>query len=207
MITFGAWCIRAGTLYESPRAGSLNAAGSRPPHLHVTVPAGVVLPPGASSASGSPAGSVPVVAVVRFATGGTCAASPAGCDRGFIVERLVWVDGTDVPLQPLIEPGQGAGLDASAPEPDNPEILPLAAVLARPATVSRLDAAAGTAAQRATSLRGPVWYVRDVILARDGALLPRWLDLDPLSGRLLATAPLTEVPPTVVVGPSPGPQG
>lgn len=193
LITFGAWCDRDGLLYQSARAGGLDSAGQRPPHLHVIVPSGVVLPADVASSSGPGAsGSVPVVVIGRFDAPG-CAADPASCDHGFVVERLVWASGEDVPATALIEPGQGEGLSADPPETEDDELVPLMSVLARPATITRLDAAAGAVAERIRKFAGPFWYVRDVILARDGSLLPRWVLLDPGTGKTLATAPASPI--------------
>jgi len=201
----GAWCNRFGTLFESPPAGGLGTGGFRPPHLHVTMPAGVVLPSSATSPGAASAGSIPVELIGRFAVPGSCGPSPQACDQGFIAERVLWAGGSEAPLKPLVEPRQGAGFSLTPPVTTDVRVVTLVAVLARPATVALLDQAAGVAAARIKSQTTPVWYVRDVILADNGSLLPRWLLLDAYTGTLLATAP-SEAPP-VADQPSAAPRG
>jgi hypothetical protein len=204
MITDGAWCDRFGTLFESTPAGGLGI-GARPPHLHVTIPAGVVLPTSVTSPGAASVGFVPVELIGRFAVPGSCRADPQACDQGFVVERLLWAGGSEAALQPLLEPRQGAGLSLTPPVSSDANVVTLVAVLARPATVARLDAAAGAVAERLKSPTTLVWYLRDVILADDGALMPRWLLLDPNTGTLLATAP-SDSPPVAVAAPRSTPQ-
>ena len=218
MVTSGAWCSRLGTLFESPPvggqgAGSLGAGGSRPPHLHVVIPAGVVLPASVTSPGAASAGAVPVELIGRFAVTGSCGGAAQACDQGFVVERVLWAGGSSEALQPLLEPTQGAGLSLTPPVTRDANVVTLVAVLARPATEARLDPAAGVAAARIKSQATPVWYIRDLILADDGSLLPRWLLLDPYTGTLLATAP-SDSPPVALAAPpstaapaSPAPRG
>ncbi|MFN8631329.1 MAG: hypothetical protein U0838_13740 [Chloroflexota bacterium] len=182
---------RRAALPVRPR-GRLDSAGQRPPHLHVIVPSGVVLPGVASGKPGPGAsGSVPVVVIGRFDAPG-CAADPASCDHGFVVERLVWASGEDVPATALIEPGQGEGLSTDPPRPRTASWCRSCRCWPGP----RRSRAWTRRRERWPSIRkfaGPFWYVRDVILARDGSLLPRWVLLDPGTGKTLATAPASPI--------------
>jgi hypothetical protein len=195
LVTFGAWCDRTGTIFQEPTRDGLSADGFRPPHLHLVVPAGVILP---SSISGGATGAFPVEVLGRFAAAGSCRLDPAACEQGFVVERVVWANGADVALKPLLEPGQGTGISPTPPVTASQNVVTLLAVLARSATVARLDSVAGAAALRMAPIKGfskgSVWYIRDVVIADDGSLLPRWLLMDALTGNLLATAP-SDLPP------------
>jgi hypothetical protein len=149
----------------------------------------VVLPSGIKAGA-----SVPVVAIGQFQVPGSCAPNPGSCEHGFVVERVGWVNGTDEMLQPLREARNDAGAAAAPPGTPRRDVLQLLAVLAPPATITRLDPAAGAVAARLKRGRDPIWYVRDVVLAQDGSLLPRWVLYDPVDGAFLATAP-SDVPP------------
>jgi hypothetical protein len=184
-----AWCNRLGTLSDAPFESRTGSSGGPPPHLHVTLPAGVVLPSGIRAGA-----SVPVVAIGQFQVPGSCGANRGSCEHGFIVERVVWVNGTEAALQPLREATRGADASAVPPVPSRPDVLTLLAVLAPPTVVTQLDPVAGAVAARLKRDSEPIWYVRDVILARDGSRLPRWVLLDPIDGAFLATAP-SDVPP------------
>jgi hypothetical protein len=184
-----AWCNRLGTLSDAPFASRVGSSGGPPPHLHVTLPAGVVLPSGIRAGA-----SVPVVAIGQFEVPGSCAANRGSCEYGFVVERVVWVNGTEAALQPLREAARGPDATATPPETPRPDVLQLMAVLAPPTVVTQLDPVAGAVAARLKRGAGLIWYVRDVILARDGSRLPRWVLLDPVNGAFLATAP-SDVPP------------
>jgi len=211
MITFGAWCDRLGTLFDSPTAGGLGASGARPAHLHVTVPPGVVLPSAVTGGSAAAAGPVAVEVIGRFGVAGSCGADPGTCDQGFVVERVVWAGDADATLRPLLEPRQGAGIALTPPASADQHVVTLLAVLARPATVARLDPAAGAAAARLGKIAGfanvAVWYMRDVVIADDGSLFPRWLLVDAYTGKMLATAPSDLPPVASAPQPSAGPRG
>jgi hypothetical protein len=202
--TSGAWCDRVGLLFETPAAGP--ETGTRGPHLHVTIAAGVQLPPDVTATARAAAtGSTPIVVLGDFDTP-RCVGEAGSCDRGFVIERLVWANGGAVPLPALV--ASGVESDATGPpEAADARVIPLLAVLARPATIAQLNPTAGAIAGRVPELRGPLWYVRDVILAQDGYLIPRWVLFDPLTGKLLATAPVTatsftpsDAPPAALPG-------
>jgi hypothetical protein len=184
-----AWCNRLGTLSDAPFASRVGSSGGPPPHLHVTLPAGVVLPSGIRAGA-----AVPVVAIGQFEVPGSCAANRGSCEYGFVVERVVWVDGAEAALQPLREAVRGPDATAAPPETPRPDVLQLMAVLAPPTVVTQLDPVAGAVAARLKKGSQVIWYVRDVVLARDGSRLPRWVLLDPVDGAFLATAP-SDVPP------------
>ena len=75
-----------------------------PPHLHLTIPAGVRLPQ-AVEAAGREAvdDGTQVLVIGRFARAAAgCARAPWGCGETFVVERFAWADGVRVGLTPLI---------------------------------------------------------------------------------------------------------
>ena len=203
-ITSGAWCDRPAVLFESANAGGLDATGSRPPHLHVTVPAGVVLPSPVTAGGTAAAGSVPVLVVGRFALAGTCAGDVEACDQGFVLERVVWAADTMDWTQPLSEPGAATPLTVPLSPPGTGSLL--LAVLARPGTVARLDPDAGAAAEGLASHPALVWYVRELAGA-SGSPTVGWSIVDPDSGARLASGPSPLPPVAAAPPPASAPQG
>lgn len=190
MITFGAWCERTGTLSETRLGPPGGTSAGRPPHLHATIPAGVILPVDVV-ASGAGGEDIPVVVVGRFAPAGSCAANPRSCDQGFVIERVVWADGATTDEQPLIEPGRDA-FTALAPTTAADAVgATLVSVLARPATITRLDPVAGAVAERLRPRPALVWYVRELVDLDTPTPSIRWALFDPVQGGRLATGPST----------------
>lgn len=198
--TSGSWCDRVGTLAQTPWGGQ----GTPPPHLHVTVAAGVVLPTALEAADGRVRGIwVPVVVLGRFATPGTCAGDEQACEHGFAVERVAWVDGMTAMVAPLRELGQEAGLPAAPGQRPSVSSALLLAVLARPVTIAALDPAAGVAASRLQPGNGVLWYIRELTGLNSQAPAVRWVLLDAARSRRLVSGP-SPWPPVAV---NPGPLG
>ncbi len=184
--SLGPWCKRLGILAArpltstSPSTCRIPSHLRLPPHLHLSIPAGVRLPQAVQAAGREPVDDATQVLVIgRFAPAATaCARAPWGCGETFVVERFAWADGVRVGLTPLIaEPLQTGSRRAS---PFSTVLgdaeLPLAAVLAWPDGIARLDpdtaalAAAGPPSE-------PVWYVRvlEDAATPGGDRLVRWM--------------------------------
>jgi hypothetical protein len=146
-----------------------------PPHLHVTIPIGVRLPPEVERASLVGGGPIPIVAVGRFAPDALCRPGGPRCDIGFVVERVGWSDGARLDVTPLLE----ARLGEVARRPDpfqaavGDEDVPLLAVLGQPDTIALLDPATRAAMITVPETR-PLWYVR---LAAGAGTGNRWQPL------------------------------
>jgi hypothetical protein len=199
----GPWCERRGTISDSPIATLGNPGpGGRPPHLQVTFPVGVRVPDAVAATEGQAAGStVPAVVVGRFAPSSSCSGDPQACDQGFVVDRVVWANGIDDALTPLIEPRLDSG-----PRADpfvvaaRLDAVPLVAVLAWPNAIASLDAEAGAAAAKGAASE-PVWFVRMIVGIGGGVGTglgpgvrtdsPRvaWLLLDEPRLRVIASGP------------------
>ncbi len=161
----GPWCERRGLILESPIVTLGNTRpGGRPPHLHLTFPIGVRIPDAvALTAGGAPGTTVPAVVVGRFAAGSTCAGNLQACDRGFVVDRVVWAAGVDYALTPLVDPRLAASRRASPfAVADRMGAIPLEGVLAWPDTIASLEPEAGAAASKAPRSE-PVWFLRVIV--------------------------------------------
>ena len=214
----GPWCERRGTISDAPFATLGNTAlGGRPPHLHVTFPIGVQVPGAVAATEGQTAGSsVPALVVGRFSPSSSCTADPQACDQGFVVDRVVWANGLDYPLTPLIEPQLG-----SRPRPDpfivpaRLDAVPLLGVLALPNTVASLDAGAGAIATKGPPSK-PVWFLRVVVGIGSGvgtstgpgvradSPLVGWLLVDEPGLVLLASGPASVPAGATAAVPLPG---
>jgi hypothetical protein len=205
----GPWCERVGIIAERSWSRSTGGSGGMPPHLHVTIPIGVRLPPEVERASLVGGGPIPVVAVGRFAPDAPCAPGGARCDIGFVVERVGWSDGAPLDVTPLLE----ARLGEEAPRPDPLQAavgdgdVPLLAVLGQPDTIARLDPATRAATITVPEAR-PLWYVRLATAAGTGNRwqplgVPvdepgiRWVLLDEAQLDVIATGEADEGPPRV----------
>ena len=185
----GPWCERRGSLADRPWT-STGVAGGRQPHVHLSIPAGVRLPERVATSRDEPGeGGVRVLVVGRFAVGAEpCAGPSRACDDGFVVERFAWADGARLGLTPLVDTRLEPG--TRRPNPfhaiTGERTLPMAAILAWPEGVARLDPAAGAPAADGPPSE-PVWYVR--VLDRDGETGPgfRWLLLAERDLRVLGT--------------------
>jgi len=167
--SLGPWCERIGVLTAWPALSTSSPAGRSsshlhlPPHLDLSIPAGVKLPQTAAVARQGTKGDVPQVLVVgRFEPASTgCPRAPWGCGETFVVERFAWADGVRVGLTPLIAEPLQTGTKRGSPFGTvlGDSELPLAAVLTWPDGIARLDPdAAALLAARPPS--EPVWYVR-----------------------------------------------
>jgi len=172
-------------------------------HFHVTVPAGVQLPPAFEDPDTVPTAVAPVILVGRASPpGATCLQSARGCHEQLTVDAVLWADGTAFDATVL----QDAGL-VDTPASIAYRRLPAARALAtrgsaavllaaviRPSTVAAVDVEAGEALARVPPPEGLVWYVRSLGTAPgtvdDGGEATgriRWLLLDEVTGRRLAS--------------------
>ncbi len=187
----GPWCERTGILLEAPSPSAGSGAVSRPPHLHVTVPVGVRLPDAVQRVpEGGTGRGVPVLVLGRFDAAATPCGQAVPCDAGFIVDRVAWAAGAEIEVAPLVAEGLQAGRH---PDPFTtalgPDDIPLAAVLALPAEVARLEPAAATAAASGQASE-PVWFVRAVAPATvpNAVRVVRWLLLGGRDLHLIAAS-------------------
>lgn len=198
----GAWCERRAVLADAP-FGAPGSVGGFSPHLHVLIPPGVAMPVTLASGVGRGDGWTPVEALGRFSVPGQCDGGGPPCEQGFVVERIVWVDGWSAPVIPLREPGISARTPAApASFSESPTLL--LAVLVRPSAIAALDPSAASAAARLRPRGGLVWYVRELgDLDADGPDEPviRWAIIDAAGGGPVAGGP--SVLPTVVGTPAP----
>jgi hypothetical protein len=166
---FGAFCRRVGVLGETPwfgaRENSPDPAGF---HLHPQFPVGVRIPSQASFVALSPSTATPpVILLARFSDPRAELCVPGGrhCGQELVVERVVWVDGSDYPTTPTIDPAVDAGRTLAELRPDAAVAggslpaggFPLLSALVDPGTVAAIEPAAADAAAR---LSGPVWFLR-----------------------------------------------
>jgi len=202
---FGPLCERRGILAARPwvthGAGVFAQLGV---HLHPRFPVGVPLPSAITRAV-APAGGDPVPVVLvgrRVADGGSCPGAGRTCDQSFLVDRVVWVDGSDSPTRLVVD----SGIDTSPAEwvLAHAADAQMAAIgwsgtllvtaLLRPDTVARVDADADRALQMGPPPAGLVWYVRGLETEYDptryplGQSPPRlsWALLDDVTGQVIA---------------------
>jgi hypothetical protein len=167
---FGAFCRRVGVLAEAPWSGaaheSPDPAGF---HLHPQFPKAVRIPSQAAFvALSSSTATPPVIVLARFSDPRAEPCIPEGrhCGQELVVERVVWVDGTEFPTTPTADPRayspdqtqaslsvEAASAAATLPAGG----YPLLAALVDPITIRDIEPDAATAASR---LSGPVWFVR-----------------------------------------------
>lgn len=198
----GAWCERRAILAEAPFGAPGSVAGFAP-HLHVLIPPGVALPATLASGVGRGTGWSPVQVLGRFTVPGQCDGGGPPCEQGFVLERVVWVDGWSAPVVPLREPGVSSRAPATPVAFSGSPML-LLAVLVRPSAIAALDASAAAAAAKLRPRGGLVWYVRELgDLDNDGPDEPivRWALLDATGGGPVAGGPSTL--PTVLETPAP----
>ena len=167
--SLGPWCKRLGILAARPsmsRSSSTCRILSHlhlPPHLHLTIPAGVRLPQAVEAAGREPVDDGTQVLVIgRFARAAAgCARAPWGCGETFVAERFAWADGVRVGLTPLIADPLQTGTKRANPFDTvlGKSELPLAAVLTWPDGIARLDPDAAALAAAGPPSE-PVWYVR-----------------------------------------------
>jgi hypothetical protein len=184
--SLGPWCERPGILAAWPwrsTSSPISRSPSHfhlPPHLHLSIPAGVRLPQAVLDSGQEPAVDVPHVLVVgRFASAAAdCSGATWDCGEQFVVERFAWVDGVRVGPTPLIADALQAGARHASPFGMvlGAGDLPLAAVLSWPDDIARLDPDAAALAE-AGRPGEPVWYVRvlEGSAAPGGERLVRWM--------------------------------
>jgi hypothetical protein len=210
--SLGPWCKRLGILAARPPMSAssstcrIPAHRHLPPHLHLTIPAGVRLPQAVKAAGQVSVDDVTHVLVIgRFApAAAACARAPWGCGETFVVERFAWADGVRVGLTPLIADPLQTGTRRG-----NPFVtalgeaeLPLAAVLTWPDGIARLDPDAGVIAAAGPPSE-PVWYVRvlEDAAAPGGDRLVRWMLLADRDFRVIGSG---QVPATTADTAGPG---
>ncbi len=201
----GPACERVGVLAQAPWSFSGGAVfAGLGPHVHPRFPVGVTLPAGidrtTAAARGAP---IPVVVIGAFETAPAgCGQPDDPCDARFLAYGIAWADGATFSAPPTLD----TGLDS---QPDewilrNERVAEVAAIgwagtilavsLVRPATVPRLDPAAGAALTAVPPPAGLVWYVRGLETGYDaigypfGHATPRltWVVVDDVTGAVLA---------------------
>jgi hypothetical protein len=199
----GPLCERRGTLVAPSWIAGGGTLAPSGPHLDVRVPAGVGVPPAiADPTAGAGAGQVPVVVVGRFETGGETCPTRLECNVGFVVDRIMWIDGSEYPSQLVVDTGiDTTPADWILMHEVDAEVAAigwsgtlLVTALLRPETVARVDPTAARALDAVPPPAGLVWYVRGIETAYDptryplGQSPPRlaWALLDDVTGEVIA---------------------
>ena len=176
----GPWCGRSAILAGWWWTSMSTLTGPVPPHLHLAVLPGVRLPQAALAAEENPGGGgAHVVVIGRYGTGAAgCPRAPSDCRDVFIVERFAWANGVRAALTPLIADPLQTGTRRGNPfvKAVGEAELPLAAVLAWPDGIARIDPEAAAIAATGPPSE-PVWYVRVLEDAAEpgGDRLVRWM--------------------------------
>jgi hypothetical protein len=188
---FGPFCERIAVLAEHPWYGAThNAPDVAGFHLHPQFPVAVRMPSQATNVALSPSTSSPAVVVLgRFSDPRASPCEPGGrhCGLELVVEQVAWVDGTEYPTTPTVDPlveGPAGTIASLRDEATNvegflePGAYPLLTALVDPATIAANEPAAAAAAAPLTE---PVWLMRALhehgdpsrvdwlIVARDGS--------------------------------------
>lgn len=190
----GPWCRRMGIIAAEPWTSIGAITRPLPAHLRVTVPVGIRLAEPllatTDAAGGAP---VRVLLLGWFGREGRACDSAmwGACEAGFIVERIVYAEGSRVGLTTLLAPGLDREPRANPLASVADQGIPLLAVYARPDVIGALDPATTRLGAPAASVNAS-WYLR--WWDRSAGDL-RWRILD---GRTLAPLGEGRVGPSVV---------
>jgi hypothetical protein len=190
---FGPFCERIAVLAEDPWYGAThNAPDVAGFHLHPQFPVAVRMPSQATNVALSASTSSPAVVVLgRFSDPRASPCEPGGrhCGLELVVEQVAWVDGTEYPTTPTVDPlvegrtGTIAELRREAANAEGflePGAYPLLTALVDPATIGANEPTAASVAARLTE---PVWLLRALhetgdpsridwlLVARDGSVV------------------------------------
>jgi len=171
----GGGCERQALLAETswPDSGSELVSGIGP-HLHASVPPGVVIPDTAVGlVSDRPGPPPPVVVIGRFDAPGTAGVGVPGVEPPFTIERVAWASGLQESIGRQVEAGLAvapgdptrAGPGSAALRAIGPVSMLLRIVLVRRDALASVDPAAARAAASHEAGIGQLWYIRALAVA------------------------------------------